>query len=108
MIKLFYFLFSNLQQVELNTSELVENLFSILSPSNHLHFILIVIKKHYPYNKVTGCLSLCVYRRISLTTEPIWFSFTVLLLIGPGKVYSYFGGRYHHPSKRNRKTKHKR
>ena len=24
-----------------------------------------------------------------------------LLLIGPGKVYNYFGGGYHHPPKRN-------
>ena len=31
-----------------------------------------------------GCL-------ISLTTEPIWFYFTRWLLIGPGKVYNYFG-----------------
>ena len=34
-------------------------------------------------------LCLCVYQRISLTTEPIWFSFTVKLLINPGKVYIY-------------------
>ena len=27
--------------------------------------------------KVTGCLSLCMYRRILLTAEPISFSFTV-------------------------------
>ena len=47
---------------------------------------------HYFYNKVTGCLSVCLYRRISLTGEPIWFSFTGKLLIGPGKVFNYFGG----------------
>ena len=33
---------------------------------------------------------LCVYQKISLTAEPIWFSLLVKLLIGPGKVYSYF------------------
>ena len=33
---------------------------------------------HNPYNKVTGCLSVC-----------------------PGKVYKYFEGGYHHPPKRN-------
>ena len=39
------------------------------------------IYKVLPYNKVIGslsvCLSVCVYRRISLTAEPVWFSFTV-------------------------------
>ncbi len=29
----------------------------------------------------------CLSRRISLTAEPILFSFTVKLLIGPGKVF---------------------
>ena len=33
----------------------------------------------------------CLKRRISLTSKPIWFSFTMKLLKGPGKVYSYFG-----------------
>ena len=28
------------------------------------------------YNKVTGCLSVCLYQRISLTAEPIGFFFT--------------------------------
>ncbi len=44
-----------------------------------------------PYNKVTGCLSVCLYQRISLTAEPIQFYFTRQLLIGPGMVYNYFG-----------------
>ena len=30
-----------------------------------------------PQTKVTGSLSVSLYRRISLTTEPIWFTFTV-------------------------------
>ena len=49
--------------------------------------------------KVKGCLFVCLQRRISLTTETIWFSFTIQL-ISPGKVYNYFGGGYHHPVKR--------
>ncbi len=58
-----------------------------------------------PYIKVTGslsvCLSVCLYRRISLTSEPTWFPFTGQIHIGPGKVYNYFGGGYHHPLNRN-------
>ena len=50
----------------------------------------------HPYNKVTRTLSVCLYRRFSLTTEPIWFSFTDKLLLGPGKVYDYFRGGYIH------------
>ena len=42
----------------------------------------------------------CLYQRISLTTEPIWFSLTGQLFIGPGKVYNYSGGGYHHPPKK--------
>ena len=36
------------------------------------------------YVKVTGCLSVsvCLKLRISFTTWPIWFSFTVKLLVG--------------------------
>ena len=30
--------------------------------------------------------------KISLTARPIWFSFTVKLLIGPEKVYNFFKG----------------
>ena len=50
------------------------------------------------------CLSVCLYRGISLTAEPIWFSFTmwILNLIGPGKVYHYFWVGYHNMPKRNR------
>ena len=48
-----------------------------------------------PCNKVTGCVFVCmsvsvfvcVYQMISLTAEPIGFSLTGWLLIGPGKVY---------------------
>ena len=58
-----------------------------------------------PYNKVTGCVSVCLYRMISLTAELIGFYLTGQLLIGPGKDYNYFGGGYHHPPKRNRPQK---
>ena len=40
--------------------------------------------------------------RISLTDEPIRFSFTLYLFIGPGNVHNYFGGVYHHQHKINR------
>ena len=44
------------------------------------------------------CYSL--QRRISLTTEPIWLSFTVKLLMSLEKVYNYFcGGYLHRPYK---------
>ena len=46
-------------------------------------------------------MSVCVYRRITLFNEQKCFSFTVLLLKGPGKVYNYFGEVYHHPPKKN-------
>ena len=45
-------------------------------------------------------ISLCVYRRISLTAEPIWFYFTMQLHTWPGSVYNYFGGGYHKRPKR--------
>ena len=31
---------------------------------------------------------------VPITTESIWFSFTMLLFIGPGNVYNYFGRGY--------------
>ena len=47
-----------------------------------------------PYNKVTGslyvCMYVCLYQRIVLTAELIWFSFTVKLLIGPQMILGYF------------------
>ena len=59
--------------------------------------------------KITGSVyvSVCLYQRISLTAEPIWFFFTMYLLIGPGNVYNYFGGEYHHLPKRNHPEKRK-
>ncbi len=40
-----------------------------------------------PYNKVNGCLYVCLYRWILLTAELLLFSFTGLLLKGPGKIW---------------------
>ena len=54
----------------LNLKYLLKN--SILSND------ILLIKSYKPYTEVTGCFSVCV-SRISLTTEPIWFSFTVNL-----------------------------
>ena len=51
----------------------------------------------YTYIKVTGCLYVCLsilYLRILLTAEPKWFSFTIQLLVGPGKVYIHFNNKY--------------
>ena len=46
-------------------------------------------------------MSVYVDLNIPQNAEPIWFAFTMKLLKGPGKVYSYFGGRYYQPPKRN-------
>ena len=54
----------------------------------------------WPILSSSVCLSL-LYRRLSLPAEPIWFTFTGYLLIGPGKDYNYFWGRCYQPSKRN-------
>ena len=39
------------------------------------------------------CVCLCVYQRISLTAEPIWFSFTdkLLLILGPWIIFIDLG-----------------
>ena len=42
-------------------------------------------KVNNPYIKVTGYVSVCIDRRILLTAEPLWFSLTVKLIIGPEK-----------------------
>ena len=47
------------------------------------------------YLKVTGCLSVYMLLKISLTAKPIWFFFTEKLLIGPGKVFFYFVASQH-------------
>ena len=50
-------------------------------------------KIYYRYIKLSGCICVCLSVPISITAEPIWFSFKIKLPIGPGKVYNYFGGR---------------
>ena len=44
-----------------------------------------------PYHKEDVCLFVCLSVPKDLA-EPIGFSLTGPLLIGPGKVYNYFGG----------------
>ena len=48
---------------------------------------------------------LFVLKDIANCCTDIWFSFTVKVLIGPGKVYSYLVRWYQHPPKRNRQKK---
>ena len=60
-----------------------------------MHALLPKKAQRFPFNnlyiKVNDLsLSVWLYRRISQTAEPTWFSFTVSLLVGPGKVYNYF------------------
>ena len=44
---------------------------------------------------------ICVYLKISLTVEPIWFSFAMQFRISLGKVNNYSGEAYHHyPNKK--------
>ena len=48
-----------------------------------------VRKCSYPHIKLTGCLSVCLsVADIVLTSDPIWHSFSVKLLIGRGRVPS--------------------
>ena len=51
---------------------------AVLLKRKNLRILINVVSN--PYNKVTGCLSVCLsvcqYQRISLTTEPIRFTFT--------------------------------
>ena len=70
--------------------------YSEYSPNNGSIGSQVGSKIDYPYIKV----SVCVNRRISLTAEPIWFSFTMKLHIGPGGFYNCFGGDYQQPPKR--------
>ena len=62
----------------------------------------------YPYDKITGCLfnclSVCLFRRISLTAEPIWFSLTGYFSQVPGRFITILG-EYHRSPQRNRQIK---
>ena len=63
------------------------------------------------YNQLFNCINkkkaevtegLYCTERILLTAEPIWFSFTMSLLRGPGKIYNYFGEGYQLPPEKKR------
>ena len=43
----------------------------------------------------SNSMAACVSLRISLTAEPKWLYFTVMLIIGSGKVFNHFGVGYH-------------
>ena len=47
-----------------------------------------------PFNEVTGslyvCMYVCLYQRIMLTAEPIWFSYTWKFPIGPEMGLGHF------------------
>ena len=71
-------------------------------------YIYIKLKTHSPKQRTTDIFVLlyssklfCLQRWISLTTETMWFSFTVKLFIGPGKVYNYFGRGYVHTKRKS-------
>ena len=51
-----------------------------------------------PLIKVTGCLfvSVCWYRKISLSAAPIFFTLTMKPI--KGKTFKYFRDKYHYPS----------
>ena len=56
---------------------------------------------------MTGFLSVCFYRRILLTDEPIWFSFSIRLFGGPMRFYNYFVIVFFQPSKRITTSPHR-
>ena len=76
----------------------IHSLFTKYIVFQNIHTSIKAQKFNNPYNKITGCLS--VYLSVPkdlANAEPIGFSFTEYLLIGPGKIYNYFGGGYHQP-----------
>ena len=70
-----------------------------LSKDNHVQFMWKVFFAAILFFKVVSWF--CLYLRISLNAEPIWFSFTVKFLIDAGEVSTYFGRGYLHPPKIN-------
>ena len=48
--------------------------------------LLFKVKKIYPYYKVIGCLSVCLWLNNSKTAEPIGLKLIACLLLGPGMV----------------------
>ena len=53
---------------------------------------------NYDKHSKTGYRDKTIVDRTPSYNGLIWFSFTVKLLLGPGKVYNYFGGGYLQPS----------
>ena len=51
----------------------------------HCIYSIIDVYCSYLFNEITGSLCVCLYRRISLTTEPIWFFFTMLVSLVLGR-----------------------
>ena len=49
------------------------------------------LNPYFSCKKVTGCLSVCMYLKITLTTKQIGFSFTGKLFIGPWNILSQEG-----------------
>ena len=47
------------------------------------------------------CLYLYLYRKIYLTTEPVSIALKVKLLIGPEKIFNYFGEGNFQPTEKN-------
>ncbi len=53
---------------------------------------LLNINNYKHQNVMNTCIKVTGSVYVSVTTlEPIWFSFRMKLLIGPGKVYNHFG-----------------
>ena len=72
---------------------------------NNTRLMIIGARNHYQkclaLSIISRTMSVCQSLSISLTAESIGFFLTGYFLIGPGKVYNYFGGGYRHPPKRN-------
>ena len=47
---------------------------------------VVICKLSYKNNRICVCMSVCIYLRILQSSEPIWFSLKVKLLIGSGNV----------------------
>ena len=77
-----FFCTQTLQKQNISSKLLVQNLLPVV-PHTHTHKNMTILLI------VTGSVFVCLYRRISLTANPIRFSFTVKLLIGSGQVYTH-------------------
>ncbi len=77
------------------------NIHTFLLWQFNIHNSFLLVFTLYPFAMLIPMTqsTCCVPFRISLTAEPLWFSFKGQLLIGPRKVYYYLWGGYHHPTK---------